>query len=1150
MSTTTNKTNIQFMSDKIHALRLRYEKEQEAVARDYRSRIQDLERKIQSVKNTDFAAPYVQSIELSCATLERLFKEMRKVHDETRGLEFHIGPYADRCKPRNISRGQVLDHFEKVQKECEGAIRAVNKSRSVEDDVQPLKVFCQGLADLRYIRQNAGRLIAESGQADRERRAQLSPLQDQLEKLKRDMEKAGQLENLPCYRDAMSLRQQIMEEYDRLCENILGSGQMTFDGSYQFLVGFYQKEIAKEDRDFAVSTMKLPPDAVGREPIYFHYTALHDCILINAPAAFLESKQYNEFIRNLYFSFVSHLPARNLLFCGIECNTIEPVVGGLGEKIHQLGEPYILHEVVERGNDLTTTGGALDRLRSHANDNGKRQKGESIGDIFEYNEVFPDNPQKFAFFCVSNYPEGFNATSATALQDMRRLVNGGSKGIVSVICQTTDGRYNEYAPQLTAQELHADFVEFTQDGQMLYNGHPATFNITAPQFQPRDYWFKLGEYFKSSASISLEALLKSAENHPNKPKPISFPVGNADGDVFHLELTECTDKLFGLVIGTVGSGKSAFLHTLILSAAYTHSPEDLQFYLADFKDGSGSTEFSHYRKQEGLRNLYIPHVRYLLLKGKTESAFDLLEKIEAERSRRAEILSRTGYSQVTDYNNSPAVRSGKEKKLPHLVFVIDEYNAMLNGGQNAENSEVSGAITTKIKNLISTARAYGIGIILCGQSVDRALKNGQALGNMGCRISLPVKNDSELISLFDMDSYEARKQMQKLAGQGDALISLGNTSSVRYVRTAYSGKTNGTQQLRIAEQIRQKYKGFDLDQVEAGAESAVPVVEAAQYELRHRERDGELALEMGVSSANALRIPMVYSVKEESFNYYACAPREKLCKIERNAMFAFLRKTVGQGEVSGLKPVTYLALREKWQECLGDYFDQVPQLRQHIGVVETKTDIATTVMRLYKVYRERKRATDKGGYVDRSPMLVVLRDLLWLKDRDAEWLPEAKSRQKDMTQSAASLDMDIDGLRGKEELSVADIMSAIGGTSLSVSRMTAEADVDDFTAEDVRAAVATLFATGNRYGIYMLASSEAFKPVESILLREVDDIKLAQERYGIFGSFEESRTHLEDSLAPADCAYLTFFDSKIRLYDYDPGKCRSWWDELRRRWNN
>jgi len=1146
-------TNTLLIPDKVSALRLEYERETATIKKKYHEQLNIIEGEILRVQNTDYAAKYHETFTESLHSLEKLFDEMKVVHDSTQGLQFRIGEYIDRCKPKKIGYGKVHEHFSVLSKKCCDAVNAVACSQTIEDDIEPLKQFCQCLVDLRYIKSNADRLIDDSGVAERERKADMAGYLETKERLLAEEKNASRFEKLACYGDIVALREEILAEYSKLNEDILGGGQLGFDNTYRFLVGFYKMKIDKADMDFATSLLQVPEEAVSRVPIYFHYTADHDSILIKAPSSFLATNQFNDFIRNLYFSFASRLPARNLLFCGIECNTIDAVVGGLGEKIQQLGSAYLCHEVVDRGNDLNASGGILSTLRGIANENSKKQKGESINNIFEYNEVFPDNPQKFVFFCVNNYPAGFQSASGSVMQDMRQLINGGTKGIISVICETTDGDYSDSAPMLTAQELNADCVEFTEDGEMYYNGRLADCKITAFDFSPRDYWYTLDKYFKSAASISLESLLKASDRVYNKPDPIAIPVGNSDGEVFHLELTECTDRMFGLIIGSVGSGKSAFLHTLILSAAYNNSPEDLQFYLADFKDGSGSTEFSHYRKDERVNNLYIPHVRYLLLKGKTESAFDLLEKIESIRSKRAEILTRAGCSQVTDYNRSPAVLSGKEQKLPHIFFIIDEYNAMLNGGngmQNASSPEIAVAIAAKIRNLISTARAYGIGIILCGQSVDKALKNGQALGNMGCRISLPIKNDSELVSLFDLDSYDAKKQMQKLAGQGDALVSLGNTSNLRYVRTAYSGKTNGAQQLRIAEAIRQKYRGYETTQVEAGSENAVLITDLGENEIGYRARGNELLLEMGVSSANALRMPLVFSTVEASFNYYACASKDKLCKIERNAMFAFLQSGCADRTIDGFYPVTYLSVRDKQQECLGEYLSIAPVLRQKIELIDNKTDMAKKLMALRKLYRERKRAVDRGTASHFEPLFVVLRDVTWLADKEAEWLPDfsAVQERSEAGSSSAPTSAELGSLsaiaaKTGKSISAETMSMIMGAGNLNVNMATAgkSQTQERFTVADVRMALASLYAYGNRYGIFLLVSSETYKPINDILMSEVDDKNLALNKYGIFGSFEESKHHMVDPTAPKDCIFINYFNSKTRLYDYSPDSCRAWW---------
>ena len=79
-----------------------------------------------------------------------------------------------------------------------------------------------------------------------------------------------------------------------------------------------------------------------------------------------------------------------------------------------------------------------------------------------------------------------------------------------------------------------------------------------------------------------------------RPRPardrLRVPIGNGDGGAMvHLDIKESAQQGMGphgLVIGATGSGKSEFLRTLVLGLAMTHSPEQLNMVLVDFKGGA------------------------------------------------------------------------------------------------------------------------------------------------------------------------------------------------------------------------------------------------------------------------------------------------------------------------------------------------------------------------------------------------------------------------------------------------------------------------------------------------------------------------------------------------------------------------------------
>ena len=69
-----------------------------------------------------------------------------------------------------------------------------------------------------------------------------------------------------------------------------------------------------------------------------------------------------------------------------------------------------------------------------------------------------------------------------------------------------------------------------------------------------------------------------------------------------------------LMGGATGSGKSNLLHNIILSVAFRYSPEELEFYLMDLKDGVEFTlineipEVTELNLKFMLREIYLMHV--------------------------------------------------------------------------------------------------------------------------------------------------------------------------------------------------------------------------------------------------------------------------------------------------------------------------------------------------------------------------------------------------------------------------------------------------------------------------------------------------------------------------------------------------------------
>ncbi|KHK97204.1 ATP-binding protein [Microbacterium mangrovi] len=125
----------------------------------------------------------------------------------------------------------------------------------------------------------------------------------------------------------------------------------------------------------------------------------------------------------------------------------------------------------------------------------------------------------------------------------------------------------------------------------------------------------------------------------------------------------------GVLIGATGSGKSEVLRTLVLALALTHSPEQLNFVLVDFKGGATFAGMAG-----------MPHVSAVITNLGSELALvdRFQDALQGEIVRRQELLRAAGnFANVSDYEK--ARRNGRPdlEPLPALLIVADEFSELL-----------------------------------------------------------------------------------------------------------------------------------------------------------------------------------------------------------------------------------------------------------------------------------------------------------------------------------------------------------------------------------------------------------------------------------------------------------------------------------------
>ncbi|MCL4405381.1 MAG: DNA translocase FtsK [Patescibacteria group bacterium] len=232
---------------------------------------------------------------------------------------------------------------------------------------------------------------------------------------------------------------------------------------------------------------------------------------------------------------------------------------------------------------------------------------------------------------------------------------------------------------------------------------------------------------------------------------LNFPLGrDVSGDPIFANLAKMPHIL---VAGATGSGKSVFVHSLIISLLYKNSPETLRLILIDPK----RVELSIY---EGLPHLATP----VITEGK--KAVAALRFAVEEMERRYETLLNAGNRDIDGYNSKR-----KEDLMPYFVIVIDELADLM----AAFGREVEGHIV----RLAQMARATGIHLVVSTQRPSVEVITGLIKANITSRVALQVASQVDSRTILDTSGAE------KLLGGGDMLFISGELSKPKRIQGAF-----------------------------------------------------------------------------------------------------------------------------------------------------------------------------------------------------------------------------------------------------------------------------------------------------------------------------------------------------------------------------
>ena len=185
------------------------------------------------------------------------------------------------------------------------------------------------------------------------------------------------------------------------------------------------------------------------------------------------------------------------------------------------------------------------------------------------------------------------------------------------------------------------------------------------------------------------------------------PLGFDEGRPVDAGLDDATPH--ALVGGPSGSGKTNLLLTWITAMAARYSPDELELYMLDFKEGVSFAQFAPGPHSEE----FLPQARLVGININTDREFGLalLQFLSEEMRRRADLSKRHGVTKLAELRTRLAEKEISER-LPRIVAVIDEFQFLF-----SEGDAVTKEATKLLEDVARRGRSQGIHLVLASQDV-------------------------------------------------------------------------------------------------------------------------------------------------------------------------------------------------------------------------------------------------------------------------------------------------------------------------------------------------------------------------------------------------------------------------------------------------
>jgi len=568
--------------------------------------------------------------------------------------------------------------------------------------------------------------------------------------------------------------------------------------------------------------------------------------------------------------------------------------------------------------------------------------------LVDYNEDAGKQAKPYHIICITDFQNGLNQEH---LDLIFKIIKSGKQAGVFIIM----GLDTEFTPKdgknVLPSRMGMGFV-YEADNRWYIKDIPGAdfinenFNLYLDNYFPdSDLLEKIQEHItaelKKASKVEID--LNIGEDklwQSDSSNGIESPIGQlniTDLQNFTLSVEDGTSDTphHCLIGGATGSGKTVLLHNIICNTAWNYSPDEVQFILLDYKEG---TEFKVYEN--------LPHAKVLSIHSEREFGVSVFQYISTEIERRGKLFKTQNAQNIAKY------REKTGEKMPRLLVIIDEFQKLLDG-----DMRTSDYVSAQLDDIGRRGRSFGINLILSSQSLSGVDIN-QALSHLGLRIVLKLNTEKDCDYFLGQGNYAPFKTLQK---KGEAIYN------------AKGGLTEGNIRFQVAylgdEEINKKISSLRDKTIE---------VYKSDKPFQRFLYDGEVS----ASIENNKNIPKEYTPDHRRCKVYIGEP---VALEEEHSFYSLLRQNESNVLITGQDILAmmsifnhsirqiipqssadcqvYICNKVNMDNEYYDKLDSLPEKFPNVKLLENDQEIQKTIETIFEEVENRKTESNKSRII-------------------------------------------------------------------------------------------------------------------------------------------------------------------------------------------